>query len=492
MKTSHFLAIDQGTTNTKAVLVDTNGRILAKASAPLISQYPRPGWAEQSADDIWDSVQKVIAIICEEHELGAVVGLAISNQRETLIVFDAETGRPLGPAILWQCRRTAADCAELRQAGHDPAVVKATGLSINPLFPASKLGWVMRNIPEAKALAHAGRLRAGTVDSWLLYKLTNGAVFATDHSNASRTQLFNTARLEWDEDLCALFGAPLDALPDPHPSDSEFGRTAGGATSLPAGVPILAIMGDSHAALYGHGVRSPGLVKATYGTGSSLMTLTKGRLPSGNGLSSTIAWTDRSGTHYALEGNITVSAQAAAFAASLLGLRDAAALSDLAQSVPHSSGVVFVPALSGLGAPHWNDFATGTITGMTLGTRPAHLARATFEAVALQIADVFSAMERDIGHPLDGVLADGGASSNSFLMQLQADLINRTVSCGELAEVGAIGSAAMGLANIGCELSVERGDERRFTPRSTWNHEREAILSRWQKAIRSVIATSSA
>ena len=487
MKTEYILAIDQGTTNTKALLVDSDGQMIANVSAPMTSYYPRPGWAEQSADDIWESVQTVIARLAENHDLSKLAGLGISNQRETLVVFDAKTGRPVHPAILWQCRRTADECAKLREAGHDLDVVESTGLSINPLFPASKLGWVIRNIPEADELAKAGRLRAGTVDSWLLYRLTNGAVFATDHSNASRTQLFNTARLEWDEKLCALFGAPRSALAEPRPSDSEFGRVASGVTALPEGIPILAIMGDSHAALYGHGVRTPGLVKATYGTGSSLMTLTAARPVSKSGLSSTIAWTDRNGTAYALEGNITVSAQAAAFAASMLGLDGPAALSDLAQTVQDSAGVVFVPALSGLGAPHWNDFATGTISGMTLGTKPAHLALATFEAIALQIADVFSAMENDIGHKLTGILADGGASSNAFLMQLQADLLDRPVTCTNQAEVGAIGAAAMGLKSLGYEIDLEAGGRHTFEPRGTWNTKRDAITARWHKAIKTMM-----
>jgi glycerol kinase len=313
-------------------------------------------------------------------------------------------------------------------------------------------------------------------------------VFATDHSNASRTQLFNIGKLMFDEDLCRLFDVPSAILPTPLPSNSVFGKVAQGVTALPAGIPIVAMMGDSHAALYGHGVRVPGLVKATVGTGSSLMTLTSERANSHNGLSSTIAWTDDNGTAYALEGNITVSAQAAAFAATLMGTKDVAALSDLAQSVSDSDGVVFVPALSGLGAPHWNDFATGTITGMTLGTKPAHLARATFEAIALQIADVFSAMEQDTGKPLAGLLADGGASSNDFLMQLLADIIDRPVNCGDQAEVGAIGVAAMGMKTLGREWSQETGHHRTFNPKANWQFEREAILARWHRAIKTLMS----
>ena len=482
MTTPLVLAIDQGTTNTKAILVDAEGHIHAQASSPLATHYPQPGWAEQSGDAIWESVQDVIRQIVSVAGAEHIAAVAIANQRETLVSFDAQTGNPIAPAIIWQCRRTAAVCEDLRKSGHDPAVVAATGLNINPLFPASKLGWIMKNVPEAATLSTSGHLRAGTVDSWLLYKLTGGAVFATDHSNASRTQLFNTDTLTWDTTLCDLFEVPLGALPKPLPSDSLFGRTASGVTALPEGIPIHAMMGDSHAALYGHGVRAPGIVKATYGTGSSLMTLTEKRVASKNGLSGTIAWTDRNGTAYALEGNITVSTQAASFMASLVGVADAQALSDLAQTVDTSAGVTFVPALAGLGAPHWRDEATGTISGMTHGTKPAHLARATFEAIALQICDVFAAMEQDIGKTLDGLKADGGGSANPFLMQLQADLLNRPVECGEVAEIGAMGAASMVFAALEMVMKTSANAMRDFRPELP-EEMRKSIVSNWKDAL---------
>ncbi len=439
-----ILAIDQGTSSTKAILMDETGAILARASAPLTTQYPQDGWAEQSAEAIWASVQAVIAVITAAH--GAADGIAIANQRETLVVWDAATSAPICPAPIWQCRRTAEACAALVAEGHDAAVVAATGLGINPLFPASKLSWVLDNVPQARGLLAAGRLRAGTVDAWLLWNLTGGAVFATDHSNASRTQLFDTRSLRFSDDLARVFGATTACLPEPLPSDSRFGETAAGATALPTGVPILAMMGDSHAALYGHGVRAPGTVKATYGTGSSLMTLTPGRVASTHGLSGTIAWTDRHGTAHALEGNIIVSAQAAAFMGQILGL-PVGELSDLAQTVPDAGGVTFVPALAGLGAPHWNDAARGMIMGMTHANTRAHLARATFEAICLQIADVLTAMQADIGHPLQALRADGGASGNPFLMQMQADILQCPVLQSPVEEVGALGVAAMALTH---------------------------------------------
>lgn len=482
-----ILAIDQGTSSTKAVLVEASGRILGRASAPLDSHYPQPGWAEQSAEDIWHSVRSVIAGIVRQAGADGIAGLAIANQRESLVVWDAETHRPITPVILWQCRRTAGVCAALHAAGADAGVVARTGLSINPLFPASKLGWVMQNVPAAADLLAQGRLRAGTVDSWLLWNLTGGAAFATDHSNASRTQLFDTATLAWDPGLCALFGAPTAALASPRGSDSLFGVIAGG-TDLPAGLPVHAMMGDSHAALFGHGVRSPGMVKATYGTGSSLMTLTTGRVASANGLSGTIAWTRGGVTAHALEGNITVSAQAAGFAATMLGLPDVATLSELAQTVGSSEGVTFVPALAGLGAPHWNDAARGAIAGLSLGSTTAHVARATFEAIALQIADVLAAMERDTGRRLTGLLADGGASANDFLMQLQADLLDRPVTRSDVAEVGAMGAAAMAFSGLGIETGLEHaGQARVFTPAMAPD-ERAAILGGWHSALRRVLA----
>jgi len=473
------LAIDQGTTNTKAVLVDATGKVLARASQPLTTAYPQPGWAEQSATDIWASVQAVIAEVAAHHD--APDAIAIANQRETLVVWDADTSTPICPAPIWQCRRTADDCAALIAAGHDPAVVAATGLGINPLFPASKLAWVLRHVPQAAALLAQGRLRAGTVDAWLLWKLTGGASFATDHSNASRTQLFDTAKLEFSPQLAALFGASVACFPTAMPSDSLFGTTAAGATALPAGVPIHAMMGDSHAALYGHGIRKPGVVKATYGTGSSLMTLTPSRVASEHGLSGTIAWTDRAGTAYALEGNITVSAQAAAFMARLLGLSDAATLSALAETVTDSGGVSFVPALAGLGAPHWDDHATGTVTGMTHATTPAHLARATFDAICHQIGDVYEAMAQDIGHPLTGLRADGGASGNNFLMQLQADILGQTVQRMAVEEVGALGVARMAFSALGCQVA-EIAESQSFAAK-VGSVERMAGRQQWAKAL---------
>ncbi len=475
MTLRHVLAIDQGTTNTKAILVREDGEILLRASSPLTTQYPHPGWAEQSADAIWASVQAVIAKVVAGSDGIQIDAIGIANQRETIVAWDARTSRPICPAIIWQCRRTADACAALMAAGQNDSIVAATGLSINALFPASKLAWILQNVAGAQDLANEGHLRAGTVDAWLLWQLTGGAAFATDHSNASRTQLFDTGLLQFSPALCDIFNVPLGCLPTPLASDSTFGHSAAGVTALPMGVPIAAMMGDSHAALYGHGVKAPGTVKATFGTGSSLMTLTPARTTSGHGLSGTIAWTTAQGTAYALEGNITVSAQAAAFMAKVLGLGSVQALSDLAQTVADTGGAVFVPALAGLGAPYWDDSATGTITGMTHGTTPAHLARAALEAIAHQIADVFAAMELDIGSAISGLSADGGASSNGFLMQIQADVLGRSVRRNDVEEVGALGVASMALgtdfaARGVTEFSPSLSATARAALRESWAH----------------------
>jgi glycerol kinase len=438
-----ILAIDQGTTNTKAVLLTGQGRVLAQASRPMQVSYPKPGWAEQSAAAIWSTVADVIADLVVVTDAADIIAVAISNQRESIVLWDAATGEPVAPCVIWQCRRSSPRCAQLRAAGHEADVVARTGLGLDPLFPAAKLAWLLDNTPGARDAARAGKLRAGTVDSWLVWKLTGGRRHATDYGNASRTQLFNLDALAWDESLCALFDVPRPLLPEVLPSDALYGTTAAGVTALPEGVPIHAVMGDSHAAAFGHGIAGPGLVKATLGTGSSLMAVTGDRVASHHGLSSTIAWGQGDKVLYALEGNIAVSGQTAAFARRLLGLKDETELTDLARTVDSSGGVCFVPALAGLGAPHWQANARGVICGMSLGTTPAHVARAALEAIALQVVDVLRAMEADLGAALPLLFVDGGASKSDFLMQLLADLADRTVRRGTIAELSPYGAGKM-------------------------------------------------
>ena len=483
-----ILAIDQGTTNTKALLVTADGAVIASASAPMTVSYPQSGWAEQSATDLWQSVRTVINQLAVHPEAGRIAALAISNQRESVIVWDRATGAPVGPCVIWQCRRTSAACEALIAAGHNDLVERTTGLAINPLFPASKIAWLLDRAPGGRAAAAAGRLAAGTVDSWLLWNLTGGAVHATDHSNAARTQLFDTRRLAWSDELLDLFGVPPSLLPAVGSSDSRFGVTAAGATALPAGIPIHAMVGDSHAALFGHGVRAPGFVKATYGTGTSLMSLVPTPIRSGHGLSGTIAWSLGGKVSYAIEGNISVSGQTAAFMAELLGVADASALGDLAASVPDSHGVVFVPALVGLGAPWWRNDVRGEITGLALGSKPAHVARAAIEAIAFQVADVLAAIEADIGAPLAGLSVDGGASRNDLLMQFQADIIGKPVQRGSVAELSAVGAAA--IAGIGLGLGDRGGAaaQRVFTP-AIDAATRQGHIDRWAAAIAHILST---
>ena len=484
--TGPVLAIDQGTTNTKALLVDPDGRVRHQASVPNSVSYPQAGWAEQSATALVDGVRAVIGEVVAKAGATEIAAIAISNQRESIVVWDAATGTPIGPCIIWQCRRSAPLCDTLRDAGHADSIAQKTGLALDPLFPAGKIAWLLDNVPDARRRAEAGELRAGTVDTWLLWTLTGGAVHATDHSNAARTQLFNTETLGWDIELAQLFSVPISLLPQVLPSDSLFGRTASGASALPAGVPIHAMIGDSHAALFGHGVREPGAVKATYGTGTSLMALTGGRVLSNHGISSTIAWSTSDGVVYALEGNISVSGQAAAFIAEMLGLADASALADLAATVPDSNGVAFVPALVGLGAPHWQADARGTMTGMTLGTKRAHLARAALEAIAFQVADVFAAMQHDAGTDLSQLRADGGASRNDFLMQFQADIIGQAVVAASAPEVSALGAAAMASAGMGIAMPPVP-EATHYLP-SMAAAERRTHLARWRDALARTLA----
>lgn len=446
------LAIDQGTTNTKALLIDATGAIVAQASMPVALSHPRPGWAEQSGEAIWRSVQAAIGECITVRPDIALAAIGISNQRESVLLWDRSTGEPLGPCVTWQCRRSTERLAPLRRPDVEQLVARKTGLGLDPLFPAAKIAWLVDNVPGARAAAKAGTICAGTVDSWLLFKLTGGKKHATDFSNASRTLLFDIHRLAWDEELARLFGAPIDLLPEAMASDTAFGSTFGQGI-IPSGVPIHCMMGDSHAALYGHGVRAPGSVKATYGTGSSLMTLVEQAIPSRNGLSTTIAWGAKGKVLYALEGNISVSGQAAAFVTTLLGLVDEKVLSQMAQAVPSSDGLYFVPALAGLGAPHWQADARGIFTGMSLSSRPAHFARATLEAIALQIHDVFVAMEADRGAALSALSADGGASRNDLLMQIQSDVLQRPIRRSRVAELSAIGVGIM--AGVGASVWSE-------------------------------------
>lgn len=485
MRAQFILAIDQGTTNTKVLLIDRAGAIAARASRPLENHFPQPAWVEQDARVLWRSVVDA-ARECLDKTAGEVAGIGVGNQRESVIVWDRATGEPAGPCVVWQCRRTAQYCAELQQQGLGPLIERTTGLAIDPLFSASKIRWLLDHIADGQRRAEDGALCAGTVDSWVLWNLTGGAVHACDASNAARTQLFDLRRLAWDDELLRIFGIPAAMLPEVRPSSADFGLTA--ATGLPAGLPVGSLIGDSHAALFGHAAFQPGLVKATYGTGSSLMTLTGGPASSTHGLSTTIAWWRNAAVRYALEGNITVTGGAMQWAGELLGLSDAAqGAAALAASVADSGGVYLTPAFAGFGAPYWDPAARGAISGLTRGSNSAHIARAALESIAYQVRDVFDAMEADAGAPLPELLADGGASQNDVLMQFQADMLARPVRRNLSADLSAIGAAwlaglALGVWASTDELETLPRHQDVFEPRMA-SAERDRLYDGWQIAV---------
>ena len=481
-----LLAIDQGTSNTKVLIVDGSGRVLKRATQPLSRSHPYPGWVEQDPNAILQSVQLAIDAVLQSGGARRPSALAISNQRESIVLWERSTGLPLGPCVLWQCRRSEPFCAELRARGAAPLLAARTGLPLDPLFSATKARWLLDQLPDGRARAERGELCLGTVDSWLLWYLTSGAVHACDMSNAARTQLFNIHALRWDPDLLQLFGIPEAALPVVRDSGAVFGTTVP-LGRLPGGIPIAAMIGDSHAALFGQGGFRPGTVKATYGTGTSLMTPTATAATPARGIATTIAWA-RAGVTYALEGNISVTGAAVDWFGRLFGLQDSVQdVADLAASVPDTGGVYLVPAFVGLGAPHWDAAARGLICGMTDQTSAAHLARATLEAIAFQVRDVFDVMRATPAAGLHVLLADGGASRNDMLMQFQADILGVPVVRTASPDVSALGAAYMAGLTIGWWSHVEElesliGPRDRFDP-SLGEPERQAIYAGWLDAI---------
>ena len=489
MSTQTILAIDQGTTNTKAILVDERGSVLKRASQAQTVSYPRPAWVEQDPLLIWNNVLSVVAE-CTQGDAD-IAAIGITNQRETVVAWERESGEPLGPCVVWQCQRGRDICREWEQAGLNQLVRQRTGLMLDPMFSASKLRWLLDSVPNGKARAQNGELCFGTIDSWVLYKLTGGRVFACDTSNASRTLLMNIHTLEWDTKLCDAFGIPVEALPAIQPSSSLFGQTIG-INALPDGTSITALIGDSHAALYGHAGFAGGSIKATYGTGSSLMTPVEAPIESGKGLSTTVAWSTESATTYALEGNIYISGAVIPWLGQLLGVDEGGekaveAVNRLAASVESSEGVYLVPALVGLGAPHWNENARGIITGLTQRATSAHVARAALESIAYQIRDVFDAMQAEAGFLLTTLLADGGASTNDRLMQFQTDILGVPVVRSSSAEVSAIGAAYLaGLAadvwSSEDEIAQLPRQQQQFMPNMP-EQQRDTLYAGWKKAV---------
>lgn len=485
--TEVVLAVDQGTTSTKCVAVDRDSLVRFVASAPLRMLSPREQWMEQAPAEIIASVRTVLeqaAAHCAQHEL-RVRGIAISNQRETALAWNSETSEPIGNAISWQCRRSTAVCERL--AAHKSSIHERTGLVLDPLVSASKWAWLLQEseqASQARELAANGTLRLGNVDAWLLWWLTGGRTHATDHTNASRTALMGLRSLAWHAETIELFGLPPNALPSIHPSASHFGT----CYAVPAlrGVPIVCMIGDSHAALAAQG--APGNVKATYGTGSSLMVATDTLPGDSHGLARAVGYTTAASVQYGLEGNIAMSGAALKWVGEFLGLADPIAdAAALAATVADSDGVIFVPAMAGLGAPWWDAHARGALLNLGPWHTRAHMARAALEAIAQQVADVFAAMEQAAGRKLSTLHADGGATRNDALMQFQADVLGRTVRRSQREELSAIGAAWLGGITLGWWTSLAEPFARAqvpqdFTP-AIDAAQREDLRKHWREAV---------
>ncbi len=480
-----ILAIDQGTTNTKAILVSPEGTVVGQAARSMDIEYPQPGWVQQDAAAIWTAVRECVDEVLEAAGSPALAGIGISNQRESGVAWEAATGVPVGPAVTWQCRRSAELCDWLRAAGRATEIQERTGLPLDPGFTAGKWRWLLDTTPDGSARAAAGSIHLGTVDTWVLWNLTGGAVHATDSSNASRTQLMDLASVEWDPWLAEAFGVPTAALPEIRPSSARFGTTVA-LGALPAGVPIGSLVGDSHAALFGHAGFEPGAIKATYGTGSSLMMPTPRQLTSDAGLAATVAW-GLDTTTYALEGNINVTGAAVQWLADFIGLSGPAEVAALAEKVDATDGVYLVPGFTGLGAPHWDDQARGLISGLTRGSSLRQLARAAIESIAYQVRDVFVAMQDASGGELSVLMVDGGVTRNEQLMQFQADILGVPVQRNNTAELSAMGAAylaglATGVWASTDEIAALPRSVDRFVP-SMDTAERTRLVDGWQAAV---------
>ena len=496
----YILALDLGTTSARALLIDRAGRVAALAQQEFTQYFPQAAWVEHDAMEIWRTQLAVAQAAMAQLQVSAqqIQAIGITNQRETTLLWDRKTGLPVAPALVWQDRRTAARCDALRSEGHAKTIAAKTGLVLDAYFSATKLEWLLQHVPGARSRAERGELAFGTMDSWLVWQLTGGKLHVTDSSNASRTLLFNIHTLQWDADLLALFGIPPSVLPTVVPSSAHLGASE--AKLFGAPIAIAGIAGDQQAATFGQACWSPGMAKNTYGTGCfMLMNTGKVAVPSHAQLLTTVAWSGPGGaqaplsvqsaqTCYALEGSVYMGGATVQWLRDGLQMIDSApAVESLAASVPDSQDVYLVPAFAGLGAPHWDGYARGTLVGMTRGTQRAHIARAALEAIALQSADVFAAMARDSGIALQELRVDGGASQNNLLMQIQADYLGVPVVRPQVTETTALGAAYLaGLASgfwTGVdELAHHWAVDRRFEPQ-LGQAERNAKLARWTQAV---------
>ena len=483
----YILALDQGTSSSRAIIFDHDGNPLAVSQKEFTQHFPRPGWVEHDPEEIWDSEREVMLGVLKKAGISAseLAAAGITNQRETTIVWDAETGKPVYNAIVWQDRRTSEYCDSLKALGLTEKIREKTGLLIDAYFSGTKIRWILENVNDARDLARQGRLRFGTVDSWLIWKLTGGRVHCTDATNASRTMLFNIHTLKWDEELLDLLGIPASMMPQVRSCSEVYGTC-----DLLEGVPVAGAAGDQQAALFGQMCTEPGDVKNTYGTGCFLLRNSGANaITSRNQLLTTIAWKIGDTVNYALEGSVFVAGSIVQWLRDGLGLiKQSSDIEALAASVPDNGGVYLVPALTGLGAPYWDQYAKGSITGITRGTTAAHLARAALEGIAFETYDVVDAMRRDAGIALRSLKVDGGASRNNLMMQFQADILNTDVVRPVVTETTALGAAYLAGLAVGFwgsleELKAQWQAERVFTPAATSAEVAKAVDG-WKQAIK--------
>jgi len=490
----YILAIDQGTSSSRAIIFNENSEIVAISQKEFTQHFPQPGWVEHDANEIWTSEFSVITEVIQKANLKPqdVHTIGITNQRETTVVWNKKTGQPIYNAIVWQDKRTAAYCAELKSTEFHEYIQKNTGLLADPYFSGTKLKWILENVKGAREKAENGELAFGTVDSWLIYKLTGGKLHATDVSNASRTLLFNIHTLQWDEEILKKFNIPTSILPEVKNSVDNFGLVDTQLLSHP--IPICGVAGDQQAALFGQRCFEKGMIKNTYGTGCfTMMNTGNSPITSTNKLLTTIGWKIGDKTTYALEGSVFIGGAVVQWLRDGLEIiKKSSDVENLANSVNDTDGVYFVPALSGLGAPWWNPEAKGMITGITRGTTKAHIAKAAIESIALQSYDLIDCMQKDLSEKIKILKVDGGATSNSFLMQLQADLIQATVSRPEVQETTALGACYLAGLGSGVWNSLDDINEKKmntidFTP--LMNNEKTKLkIEHWHKAVKQCLA----
>ncbi|MBO5331928.1 MAG: glycerol kinase GlpK [Alistipes sp.] len=489
----YILSLDQGTSSSRAIVFDHKGQIRSVAQREFTQYFPKPGWVEHNPHEIWSSQASVIAEAITAIDINGhnIAGIGITNQRETTIVWDRETEEPIYNAIVWQDRRTSEYCDSLKEAGHTEFIRSRTGLIIDAYFSATKIKWILDNVPGARERAEKGKLMFGTVDTWLIWRLTRGDVHVTDVSNASRTMLFNIHTLQWDEDLLHLFDIPLSMMPEVRSSSEVYGHTK--STIFAHEVPIAGIAGDQQAALFGQMCVEPGAVKNTYGTGCFLL-MNSGEKPidSKNNLLTTVAWKIGDKVNYALEGSIFVGGSVVQWLRDGLGvIRSSSEVEALAASVPDTGGVYFVPALTGLAAPYWDQYARGSISGISRGTTAAHIARAALEGIAYQTLDIVDAMQRDSGIELCELKVDGGAARNNLLMQFQSDLLATRVIRPQVTETTALGAAYLAGLAVGYwdsidDIKQQWQAEQVFEPTAERAQVEKAVEG-WHDAVRRVL-----